>query len=99
MKFKLNINNGELNSIYILGKETAFFRSLKNINKIELAELKNILSEEEINQSYLFENIKPNKFLKYKYLKPFGKKYIISFVDEKYISSFEKYGFVLIKKI
>lgn len=37
--------------------------------------------------------------IKYRYLKPFGKKYIISFVDEKYISNFEKYGFVIVKKI
>lgn len=93
MKFFLSLKNNEIENIYLSGY---FFRSLSNINKIEKNEIKDFISENEIKQSYLYENIKPSKYLKNKYLNSLGKRYIIVFTDN--IKGFQKYGFKIIKR-
>lgn len=93
MNFQIRIKNDKIENVYLSG---CFFRNLSNISKIEKNELEKIISENEIKQSYLYENIKPSKYLKNKYLNSLGKRYIVVFTDN--IKDFRKYGFKIIKE-
>ena len=61
------------------------------IHKYMYPDLLNYFSMQEIKNSYLFEENKPNSLLKE--TNNLGKRYIIAFTSKKYIEKFEKYGF------
>ena len=54
-------------------------------------DLLNYFSMQEIKNSYLFEENKPNSLLNE--TNNLGKRYIIAFTSKKYLEKFEKYGF------
>ena len=54
-------------------------------------ELLNYFSMQEIKNSYLFEENKPNSLLNE--TNNLGKRYIIAITSKKYLEKFEKYGF------
>ena len=54
-------------------------------------DLLNYFSMQDIKNSYLFEENKPNSLLKE--TNNLGKRYIIAFTSKKYLEKFEKYGF------
>ena len=61
------------------------------IHKYMYPDLLNYFSMQDIKNSYLFEENKPNSLLKE--TNNLGKRYIIAFTSKKYIEKFEKYGF------
>ena len=65
----------------------------REIHKYMYPDLLNYFSMEEIKDSYLFEENKPNSLLNETC--NLGKRYIIAFTSKKYIEKFEKYGFRL----
>lgn len=61
------------------------------IYKYMYPDLLNYFSMQDIKNSYLFEENKPNSLLKE--TNNLGKRYIIAFTSKKYLEKFEKYGF------
>ena len=61
------------------------------IHKYMYPDLLNYFSMQDIKNSYLFEENKPNSLLKE--TNNLGKRYIIAFTSKKYLEKFEKYGF------
>jgi hypothetical protein len=99
-RMNVNLKDNELMDLYIY--EYNCFRITKSMPltnvgsetyKYMYPDLLNYFSMEEIKDSYLFEENKPNSLLKETY--NLSKRYIIAFTSKKYIKKFEKYGFRL----
>ena len=96
----VNLKGNKLMDLYIY--EYNWFRITKSMPltnigretyKYMYPDLLNYFSIEEIKDSYLFEENKPNSLLNETC--NLGKRYIIAFTSKKYIEKFEKYGFRL----
>lgn len=72
------------------------FTDLSKINKNVKSKLIDYYPflEEKINDTYFYENPKPDKVLKI--ADRFSKKYVIAFADNKYVNKFKKYGFKIL---
>lgn len=99
-RMNVNLKGNELIDLYIY--EYNCFRITKSMPltnvgsetyKYMYPDLLNYFSMEEIKDSYLFEENKPNSLLNETY--NLSKRYIIAFTSKKYIKKFEKYGFRL----